>query len=290
EDEESIPSMTEEATEPSVAQQTLPDKPEDLPDTADQPIEDSAHEEHVSDAGPMSEHREPSTEKEDEEETSIKQISGSAEDTNDIPPDIEEIARAAALVRVPSDELSFPVQESTHDDSDGLEALGAVGGRSESPFSPLPSAQADSDSESSSGDEAYERKVRVAIRDSVAKSLFTGLAHHLSNPAGPGPDWVPLARAAGVTGPEIDHIINEAAQDLDKDIRKMLERYEEGKTGDRPITLSIYEKEYGKVKHTTLLAGYPPAVVLAQLRGPKGYRNGDGRHPYALHRVKREHS
>ncbi|XP_078663420.1 uncharacterized protein LOC144906730 [Branchiostoma floridae x Branchiostoma belcheri] len=233
EDGQSKSSMTEDVTEPSVAQQTLPDKPEDLPDTEEQHTEDSAHD--VSDAGPMSEPKEPSTEKEDEEETSIKQISGSAEDTNDIPPDIEEIARTA-MVRVPSDELSFPVQESTHDDSDGLEALGAVGGRSESPFSPLPSAQADSDSESSSGDEAYERKVRVAIRDSVAKSLFTGLAHHLSNPAGPGPDWVPLARAAGVTGPEIDHIINEAAQDLDKDIRKMLERYEEGKTGDRPIS------------------------------------------------------
>ncbi|KAI8512054.1 hypothetical protein Bbelb_111540 [Branchiostoma belcheri] len=234
EDEESHSSMTEDATEPSVAQQTLPEEPEDLPDTEEQPTEDFVHErDGLSDTGPMSEPKELRTEKEDEEETTLKGILGSQEDTEGIPPDIEEIARTA-MVRVPSDELSFPVQESAHD-SDGLEALGAVGGRSES-FSPLPSAQTDSDSESSSGDEAYERKVRVAIRDSVAKSLFTGLAHHLSNPAGPGPDWVPLARAAGVTGPEIDHIINEAAQDLDRDIRKMLERFEEGKTGDRPIS------------------------------------------------------
>ncbi|XP_035663154.1 uncharacterized protein LOC118406873 [Branchiostoma floridae] len=159
-------------------------------------------------------------------------LEGPPEDDEHIP-DIEEMARTA-MVRVPSDELSFLVQASAHD-SDGLEALGAVGGRSES-FSPLPTSDVESDAESSLGNKAYERKVRVAIRDSVAKSLFTGLAHHLSNPAGPGPDWVPLARAAGITGPEIDHIINEAAQDLDKDIRKMIERYAEGRTSDRPIS------------------------------------------------------
>ncbi|KAI8482577.1 5'-nucleotidase [Branchiostoma belcheri] len=160
----------------------------------------------------MSDPKELRTEKQDEEETSLKPISGSPEDTGDIL-DTEEIARTAALVCVPSDELSFPVQESTHD-SDGLEALGAVG---------------------ETADEAYERKVRVAIMASVAKSLFTGLAHHLSDPAGPGPDWVPLARAAGITGPEIEHIIDEAAKDMDKGTQKMLKRSEEGKTGDRPI-------------------------------------------------------
>ncbi|CAH1250278.1 TNFRSF21 [Branchiostoma lanceolatum] len=228
---ESQSSMTVDATEPFVPQQSLPNEPEELQEDEEQPTEDVP--DGPSDAGPMSQPKELRTEEEDErEETSLKQTSGSPEDDEDIP-DIEEIARTA-MVRVPSDELSFPVQESAHE-SDGLEALGAVGGRSGS-FSPLHSAEADSDAESSSGDEAYERKVRVAIRDSVAKSLFTGLAHHLSNPAGPGPDWVPLARAAGITGPEIDHIINEAAQDLDKDIRKMLEQYEEGKTGDRPIS------------------------------------------------------
>ncbi|XP_066265431.1 uncharacterized protein [Branchiostoma lanceolatum] len=230
-DAESHSSMTVDATEPSIPQESLPSEPEELQEDEEQPTEDVP--DGPSDAGPMSQPKELRTEEEDEEEeTSLKQTSGSPEDDEDIP-DIEEIARTA-MVRVPSDELSFPVQESAHE-SDGLEALGAVGGRSGS-FSPLPSAEADSDAESSSGDEAYERKVRVAIRDSVAKSLFTGLAHHLSNPAGPGPDWVPLARAAGITGPEIDHIINEAAQDLDKDIRKMLEQYEEGKTGDRPIS------------------------------------------------------
>ncbi|CAH1250281.1 Hypp8836 [Branchiostoma lanceolatum] len=89
----------------------------------------------------------------DEEET---------EDDKDIS-DIEEKARTA-MVHVSSDKLIFPVQESAHE-SDGLEAFGAVGGRSGS-FSLLPS----SDAENSSGDEAYERKVRVAIRDSVARS------------------------------------------------------------------------------------------------------------------------
>ncbi|XP_078582854.1 uncharacterized protein LOC144865756 isoform X2 [Branchiostoma floridae x Branchiostoma japonicum] len=221
EDAGSLSSLTEDATESSVPKQTLA---EELQETEEQSTEDVP--DGPSDAGPQSEPIELRIEEEDEEETSVK---GPPEDI----PDIEEIARTA-MVRVPSDELSFPVQESAHD-SDGLEALGAVGGRSES-FSPLPTSDVESDAESSSGDEAYERKVRVAIRDSVAKSLFTGLAHHLSNPAGPGPDWVPLARAAGITGPEIDHIINEAAQDLDKDIRKMLQQYEEGKTGDRPIS------------------------------------------------------
>eukprot|EP00058_Branchiostoma_floridae_P001079 XP_002586567.1 hypothetical protein BRAFLDRAFT_106349 [Branchiostoma floridae] len=215
-------SLTEDAAEPSVPKQTLPELLQEAKVQSTEDVQDGP-----SDADPQSEPKELRTQ--EEEETSVKQISDPPEDI----PDIEEIARTA-MVRVPSDELSFPVQESAHD-SDGLEALGAVGGRSES-FSPLPTSDVESDAESSSGDEAYERKVRVAIRDSVAKSLFTGLAHHLSNPAGPGPDWVPLARAAGITGPEIDHIINEAAQDLDKDIRKMLEQYEEGKTGDRPIS------------------------------------------------------
>ncbi|XP_035663158.1 uncharacterized protein LOC118406877 [Branchiostoma floridae] len=227
EDADSQSSLTEDAAESSVPPQTLAEELQEAEEQSTEHVPDGP-----CDAGPQSEPKGLRTEQEDEEETSVKQISDPPEDSEHIP-DIEEIARTA-MVRVPSDELSFPVQESAHD-SDGLEALGAVGGRSES-FSPLPTSDVESDAESSSGDEAYERKVRVAIRDSVAKSLFTGLAHHLSNPAGPGPDWVPLARAAGITGPEIDHIINEAAQDLDKDIRKMLEQYEEGKTGDRPIS------------------------------------------------------
>ncbi|KAI8509041.1 hypothetical protein Bbelb_128890 [Branchiostoma belcheri] len=48
-------------------------------------------------------------------------------------------------------------------------------------------------------------------------------------------------------------------------------------------TLSVYDKEYGKVNTQ------PPAIVHARTTvWPKGSRNGDGRHPYAPHRVERD--